>query len=211
VPPPGTAPISERIAREIAKRKRKIKIDIENATFLHYPKEEVLGVLKFWASSWARRRSRGATAELPDRDAELTHLIGEIVILGRLVSEPQRVQVIITIFNEVSSRACPRSAAPYYVHIGYCTLRGRRMDDEYKIINSPQSQKITRDGTTIEVLIYRGEHEAAWILEVVDHAGGSTVWDETFQTEQAALNEVLRTIDEEGIACFLLDPVQKLH
>lgn len=46
--PPGTAPFSERIAREIAKRKRKIKIDIENATFLHYPKEEVIGVLKFW-------------------------------------------------------------------------------------------------------------------------------------------------------------------
>lgn len=42
------APFSERIAREIAKRKRKIKIDIENATFLHYPKEEVIGVLKFW-------------------------------------------------------------------------------------------------------------------------------------------------------------------
>jgi hypothetical protein len=85
------------------------------------------------------------------------------------------------------------------------------MDDEFKIINSSLSQKITRDGTTIEVLIYRGEHEAAWILEVVDHAGGSTVWDETFQTEQAALNEVLRTIDEEGIACFLLDPIEKLH
>jgi uncharacterized protein len=85
------------------------------------------------------------------------------------------------------------------------------MDDEYKIIPSPLSQKITRDGTTIEVLIYRGEHKSAWILEVVDHAGGATVWEETFQTEQAALNEVLRTIDEEGIACFLLDPIAKLH
>jgi uncharacterized protein len=85
------------------------------------------------------------------------------------------------------------------------------MDDEFKIINSALSQKITRDGTTIEVLIYRGEHEAAWILEVVDHAGGSTVWEETFQTEQDALSEVLRTIDEEGIACFLLDPIEKLH
>jgi uncharacterized protein len=85
------------------------------------------------------------------------------------------------------------------------------MNDEFKIINSPLGQKITRDGTTIDVLIYRGEHEAEWILEVVDHAGGSTVWDDTFATEQAALNEVLRTIDEEGIACFLLDPVQKLH
>jgi uncharacterized protein len=85
------------------------------------------------------------------------------------------------------------------------------MNDEFKIINSPLGQKITRDGTTIEVLIYRGEHEAEWILEVVDHAGGSTVWDQTFQTEQAALSEVLRTIDEEGISCFLIDPVQKSH
>ena len=41
--------------------------------------------------------------------------------------------------------------------------------------------------------------------------GGSTVWEETFQTEQDALKEVLRTIDEEGIACFLLDPIEKLH
>ena len=97
----------------------------------------------------------------------------------------------------------------------FCSVTTRpeapRMDDEYKIINSALSQKITRDGTTIDVLIYRGEHEAAWILEVVDHAGGSTVWDETFQTEQDALSEVLRTIDEEGIACFLLDPIEKLH
>jgi hypothetical protein len=85
------------------------------------------------------------------------------------------------------------------------------MDDEYKIITSQLSQKITRDGTTIEVLIYRGEHEATWLLEVVDSAGGWTVWDETFATEQDALNEVLRTIDDEGIACFLLDPIEKLH
>ncbi len=85
------------------------------------------------------------------------------------------------------------------------------MDDEYKIIASPLSQTITRDGTTIDVKIYRGEHEAVWILEVVDSAGGSTVWDETFRTEQAALNEVLQTIDDEGIGCFRLDPIQKLH
>ena len=85
------------------------------------------------------------------------------------------------------------------------------MNSEYKLITSPLSQKITREGTTIEVRIYRGEHEAAWILEVVDSADGPTVWEKTFQTEQDALNEVLRTIDDEGISCFLLDPVRKLH
>ena len=83
------------------------------------------------------------------------------------------------------------------------------MDDEYKIITSQLSQKITRDGTTIEVLIYRGEHEATWILEVVDSAGGSTVWEATFATDQDALNEVFRTIASEGIACCVLDPIQK--
>jgi hypothetical protein len=46
--PPGTAPFGERIEREIAKRKGKLKADLANAGFLHYPKEEVLSVLKFW-------------------------------------------------------------------------------------------------------------------------------------------------------------------
>lgn len=101
------------------------------------------------------------------------------------------------------------------------------MDNEYKIINSPLSQKIVRDGTTIDVLIYRGEHEAAWILEVIliyrgenDRAwvlevvvpgGAATVWEDNFATEQDALNEVYQTIASEGIGSFLREPDQKLH
>lgn len=46
--PPGVAPFSVRIEREIAKRKQKIKADLANAAFLHYPKDDVLSVLKFW-------------------------------------------------------------------------------------------------------------------------------------------------------------------
>ena len=85
------------------------------------------------------------------------------------------------------------------------------MDDEFKIITSPLSRTITRDRTTIEVLIYRGETDVEWILEVVDDGGGSTVWEDTFSTEQDALNEVVRTIADEGISCFIRDPIQKLH
>jgi hypothetical protein len=128
------------------------------------------------------------------------------------VSEPQRVQVTIAISNGVGYPGLVQGALRHIMCTAVVTRLGvAEMDHEYEIINSPLSQKITRDGTTVEVLIYRGEHEAAWILEVVDHAGGSTVWDETFQTEQAALSEVLRTIDEEGIACFIMDPIEKLH
>ncbi len=85
------------------------------------------------------------------------------------------------------------------------------MDDEYKIITSSLSRTITRDGMTIDVQIYRGENDPVWILEVVDHAGGSTVWAATFVTEQDALNEVFQTIASEGIGCFVVDPIQKLH
>lgn len=85
------------------------------------------------------------------------------------------------------------------------------MNDEPEIITSRLSRKITRDGMTIDVQIYRGEQDSVWVLEVIDQAGGSTVWDETFQTEQDALNEVFQTIASEGIGCFLADPIQKLH
>jgi hypothetical protein len=48
VMPPGTAPFTPRIAGEIAKRKAKIRVDLANADFPHYPKAEVEEVLKFW-------------------------------------------------------------------------------------------------------------------------------------------------------------------
>jgi hypothetical protein len=46
--PLGTAPFTERIKREIARRKQKIRSDIGNPALLRYPREEVQSVLKFW-------------------------------------------------------------------------------------------------------------------------------------------------------------------
>ena len=57
-----------------------------------------------------------------------------------------------------------------------------------------------------------GEQEDGWILEVVDHNAASTVWDDKFATDQAALDELLRTIREEGIRTFLESSADKsLH
>ncbi len=81
--------------------------------------------------------------------------------------------------------------------------------DEYELVDSPLSQKLTRDGMTIEVLIYRGSDDVGWTLEVVDQEDASTVWDHQFPTDQAALDEVLLTIEREGIASFLRDPSEK--
>jgi hypothetical protein len=85
------------------------------------------------------------------------------------------------------------------------------MDDKFKIITSPLSRKFTRDGITVEILIYRGENDPAWVLEVVNPRSAATVWEDTFATEQDALNEVYQTIATEGIGNFLRDPDQKLH
>ena len=48
VHPLGMAPFTDRVKREIAKRKQKIKADIANSAFQYYPKEEVTDVLNFW-------------------------------------------------------------------------------------------------------------------------------------------------------------------
>jgi hypothetical protein len=79
------------------------------------------------------------------------------------------------------------------------------MDDEIEIENSPLSREIVRDGVTVDIRIYRGSDDEAWLLEVVNERNTSIVWDEQFPTDQAALNEALREIEEEGIAVFL-DP-----
>jgi uncharacterized protein len=85
------------------------------------------------------------------------------------------------------------------------------MQEDFEIEDSKLSQKVSRDGITVEILIYRGKDDSGWTLEVVDQEGGSTVWDDLFSTEGEALAEALNTIETEGIACFLRDPPTRLH
>jgi uncharacterized protein len=81
---------------------------------------------------------------------------------------------------------------------------------EIEIEMSPLCRKITRDGTSVEVLIY-SDGNYGWVLEVVDEEDASTVWDNSFLTDQAALAEVMKTIDEKGIYSFLLSPEDQVH
>lgn len=77
-------------------------------------------------------------------------------------------------------------------------------DDQYPT-HSPLAQSLTRDGKTVQVEIY-DDGEGGWILEVVDEHGNSTVWDDPFQTDREALDEALRTINEEGIDSLIGAP-----
>lgn len=79
-----------------------------------------------------------------------------------------------------------------------------KLGDDYDdpLQRSPLERDITRDGVTVRLFIYRGREDAGWILEIEDEQGGSTVWDDLFDSDQAALAEALRTIDEDGIHSF---------
>jgi hypothetical protein len=74
---------------------------------------------------------------------------------------------------------------------------------EPNLVRSGLSRHLTRDGITVELCIYRLETEPTWSLEVVNSAGTSIVWDDSFSTGEAANAEFLRTIAEEGMVAFL--------
>lgn len=79
------------------------------------------------------------------------------------------------------------------------------MEQDYQLVMSPLCQSVTADGHTIHFEIYRGP-DSDWILEAVDSSNNSTVWDDPFVTDQAALDEGLRTIREEGIESLVGTP-----
>ena len=80
-------------------------------------------------------------------------------------------------------------------------------DEEPEFIESPLSQRLTRNGVSVQVEIY-GDDDGRWILEIVDAENASHVWDEHFQTDQQALTEALRALDEEPLE-FLGRPAER--
>jgi hypothetical protein len=70
------------------------------------------------------------------------------------------------------------------------------------LITSGLSQRTTVEGRLFEISIVRLEHDPNWSLEVVDEEGNSTVWDDLFDSDQAALDEVMRAIRKEGLGAF---------
>ena len=72
------------------------------------------------------------------------------------------------------------------------------MGQDYQLTMSPLCRSITAKGRTVQLEIYRGP-DTGWTLEAVDASNNSTVWDDLFATDQAALDEALRTIHEDGI------------
>lgn len=76
------------------------------------------------------------------------------------------------------------------------------MNDEIELTMSPLCQTIERDGQSVRVEIF-GDGEGGWLLEVVDAFDNSVCWDDSFPTDHEALDEVLDTIEKEGILSLI--------
>ena len=71
--------------------------------------------------------------------------------------------------------------------------------------SSPLSQELHSNGKSVKVEIYEGDPNK-WILDVVDQYDNSTIWNDQFLSDQAALDEVKKTIREEGIESLIGSP-----
>ena len=80
-------------------------------------------------------------------------------------------------------------------------------DDESEFEFSPFTGPVEDDGVTVQLRIYRfASPDEPWQLEVVDHDGGLTSWEELFKTDGAAFEAFLQVMEEEGIRTFLGAP-----
>jgi len=74
--------------------------------------------------------------------------------------------------------------------------------DTPDIVHSELSRIVSLEGVQLELEIYRLENESKWCLEVVNEEGTSTVWEDLFDNDQDALDEVMSCIKEEGLKAF---------
>ena len=85
-------------------------------------------------------------------------------------------------------------------------------DNDPEIENSPLSGPVTRDGFTVSVEIYRIRNSNdGWSLKLVDAENTSTVWNETFPTDQDAYREFRRGLEAEGLPGLLEATPSRLH
>lgn len=85
------------------------------------------------------------------------------------------------------------------------------MKGDSELIYSKLSRRIVDGDVSVDVMIYRPENSPEWVLEVIDQEGGSTVWEDSFQSDEAALVEALAAIDEDGLASFMQARGEPLH
>jgi hypothetical protein len=76
------------------------------------------------------------------------------------------------------------------------------MDEEFIPKESALSRSYSDGDDTVNIDIYE-DGEGGWLLEIVDANNNSTVWEDSFESDQEALDEALDALKEEGVATFI--------
>ncbi len=76
------------------------------------------------------------------------------------------------------------------------------MTDDIELIYSVLTQTYSADGHTLRIQIYRSQG-GPWILEIEDELGTSTVWDDPFDCDKAALEAAFAAIEKDGVDRFV--------
>jgi hypothetical protein len=77
--------------------------------------------------------------------------------------------------------------------------------DDPEIFYSKHNRRITVGDRAIEIYIFTQDRKE-WCLEVVNHEDVSWVWDEAFESDDAANAAVEETLRMEGIDVFYQAP-----
>ena len=72
------------------------------------------------------------------------------------------------------------------------------MDEELDIEYSPLGHRLESEGKCIHVVIFR-INGSDWVLKVEDEYANSTIWYSQFDSDEEALEEAKKTVQEEGI------------
>ncbi|WP_295630581.1 hypothetical protein [Novosphingobium sp.] len=67
---------------------------------------------------------------------------------------------------------------------------------------SPLSRTVSRDGSSVDVQIYRRVADTAWSFIVVNQTGTSIHWTEAYETDEDALRAFEADLEQDGIDSY---------
>lgn len=85
-------------------------------------------------------------------------------------------------------------------------------DEKPNMEFSDLTGRAAQDGVTVTVNVYRfAGSQDPWTLEVIDQTGWSTVWRDTFASDEDALEAFTDAVEEGGGMRAFLEPPPTLH
>lgn len=74
-----------------------------------------------------------------------------------------------------------------------------------QIVDSRHCRVVTGDGISVELCIYRLDSGTEWSMELVTEDNSSIVWEEVFESDDAANAEFEKALGNDGLLALVND------